>query len=457
MQPGSLRLVVGALLVGVLVVLGVLVARDLATPPPAEPVVEAPPPVPVEAPSPTVTVRHEIGRGDTLGGILSGYGLDANAIREAGLAHHDLAKVRLGKHIDLVYPPDATEPAEVHYRLGEDDVLVVARDGDAWVARIDTTHYHSEPVRLEFTVESTLWGAATDAGLRAADIVALAKIFESDIDFNTEVQAGARVEVVVDRLVRGDGFEKLGSPYAVRFQNRDKVLTATRFQASDETVPRFYDDEGYDRRGAFLRSPLEFSRVTSGFSKGRYHPVLKKNRPHYGVDFGAPTGTPVRAVARGKVTRADWAGGHGRFVKIDHDGPYETSYSHLSKINVKKGEVVAQGQIIGEVGQTGLATGPHLHYQLWVGGQYKDPLSIDLPRNRRLSDADRAQFGPWRDQLVRILDGDVPASVLAPADPDPSEPQDSGAGGEGEDSTADPGAEPAGSPEEAPETPGAGG
>lgn len=418
--PAVARLAVALLLVAAVFATATAVVRRISTrasiyatsPEPPQPSADL---VLPSAPPPKVTVRHRIGQGDTLGGILTGYGVDADAVRQAALDHHDLARVRTGRDLVLVTDETGRDVVELRYALGEDDELVVSLQGTRWVSRVETTVYQATVLRREFVVESTLWDAATGAGLRPADVVTLSKVFETDIDFNTEVRAGATVEVVVEELVRDDGFTKLGSPLAVRFRNGGKTLTATRFQSSPDQAAEYYDDEGFNRRGAFLRSPLEFSRVTSSFSKGRYHPVLKKKRAHLGTDFGAPTGTPVRAIGRGKVLKAGRNGGHGNYVEVQHEGGFKTSYSHLSRILVRKGETVAQGQLVGKVGSTGLSTGPHLHYQLWVGGKIVDAMSVDLPRNERLPASAMPAFEAWRDQLRPVLDGTAdPATLVIP-------------------------------------------
>ncbi|MCK6506192.1 peptidoglycan DD-metalloendopeptidase family protein [Myxococcota bacterium] len=382
-------------------------AAPPALPPVASTELVLPPPTP-----PAVTLRHRIGPGDTLGQVLSGYGIDAHALREAALAHHDLARLREGRDLMLVYPPDAGEVAELRYELSEDEQLVAVREGAGWQAHVEQAVYQARMVRRDFTVQATLWDAAVDAGLRPADILALAHIFESDVDFNTEVQQGARVELVVEEKTRADGFQKLGAPLAARFHNAGKEWVATRWQPPGAREPDYYDDEGFNRRGAFLRSPLEFSRVTSGFSKGRFHPILKTKRAHLGTDFGAPTGTPVRSVARGTVLKAGRNGGHGNYVEVQHEGPYRTSYSHLSRILVRKGEVVGQGQVVGQVGSTGLSTGPHLHFQLWVNGRHADAMTADLPRNERLGEDALPAFHAWRAQVRQVLDGLAPPASL---------------------------------------------
>jgi murein DD-endopeptidase MepM/ murein hydrolase activator NlpD len=165
-----------------------------------------------------------------------------------------------------------------------------------------------------------------------------------------------------------------------------------------------------------LRSPLEFSRVTSGFNLKRFHPVLKKPRPHYGVDFGAPIGTPVRAVGDGVVEMADRNGGHGNYVKLDHEGPYSSSYSHLSSISVRRGAKVRQGEIVGFVGKTGLATGPHLHFQFWVDGRYVNPLDVELPQSEALQGEELVRFQAQRDALLAQLEQGAQEQNAAVAD-----------------------------------------
>ena len=244
--------------------------------------------------------------------------------------------------------------------------------------------YETREAIRDFTVQSTLWGAATKQGLRASDIMQLAAVFEFDVDFNTELRAGATVRMVVEELYNDGRFAKLGTPLAVKLHNNgEDYLALHHTDASGDAG--YFDPNGVARKKAFLRSPLPFSRVTSGFNPRRFHPVLKTRRPHNGTDFGAPIGTPIRASGSGKVVYAGRNGGHGNFVKIDHPGPYASSYSHMHKIRVKNGQKVKQGQIIGTVGTTGMSTGPHLHYQFWKHGKFVDPMKVKLPRTQKLS------------------------------------------------------------------------
>ena len=346
--------------------------------------------------------HHNIVSGDTLGQILPQFSAPTEPVRQAALEHYDLAKIRTGKQLSFRFNPGDIAPAEIRYPLDEDRTLVVTRDGEAWASAIDAIEYEVRTGTRSLTVNSSLWEASISAGLRARDIASLAKVLEYDLDFNTEIRAGATAELLIEELWHDGELAKLGTPLALRFTNADKVYTAIQF-ADSEGDARYYDADGVSRKAAFLRSPLEFSRVTSGFNLKRYHPVLKKRRPHYGTDFGAPTGTPIRAIGDGIIKTAGWNGGHGRYIKIDHNGPYASSYSHLSKIAVKDGSRVTQGQIIGYVGSSGMSTGPHLHYQFWVNGSIVDPMKVDLPRGKQLSGAELDAFKSIRSQHLARL------------------------------------------------------
>lgn len=367
-----------------------------------------------EPPKPTWSV-HEIQRGEALGSILPRYGLPTSAVRAAALPHHDLAKLKAGQELRLMTAPGDDSATELHYKLGMDETLVVFQDGDGWSARVDAVTYDKRVATREFEVTTSLWQAAVDAGLHPRDIVGLAGVYRFDIDFNTEIRAGAKVRMVVEELWDEDGFARLGAPLAVVMRNGDKDYVAIRFEDGEKEA-QYYDTKGRARRKPFLRSPLKFSRVTSGFNRNRYHPVLKKRRPHNGVDFGAPKGTPVHAVGDGKVTFSGTNGGHGRYVKLSHNGPYASSYSHLSRLTVKKGQRVRQGQVIGYVGSTGLATGPHLHYQFWVDGKYVNPLTVKLPSAGVPGVKDKAGFNAWRDRWLAELTPQEDTGATAVAD-----------------------------------------
>lgn len=391
--------------------LGAVAALDY-TPPPRAPIVDMPPMGSLEPPEPEPIIRetaHTIGAGDTAGALLRRFGAPVDAVIRAAKPVYDLTKLRAGRVIDVVwYDPDP-EPVQIRYALDEDRTLVLERapgaEASAWTGRMDVIQYETKLGIRDVVVKSSLWQAAIDAGLRPADIASLATVFEYDVDFNTEIQPGASAHMVIDELWKDGAVAKLGQPRAVRFTNGNKTYMAIRFTRADGSSG-YFDANGMARKKAFLRSPLAFSRVTSGFSLARYHPILKRSRPHLGVDFGAPEGTPVRAVGDGVVVSAGKEGGHGNFVKIKHAGSYASSYSHLSKINVKQGARVHQGDLVGAVGSTGLATGPHLHFQFWINDKIVNPLKLEMPTQEVLPADELAAFMVERDRWLALLDGD---------------------------------------------------
>ena len=249
----------------------------------------------------------------------------------------------------------------------------------------------SEVIRLEGVVESSLFGAVEGAGGRPALAVEMAEIFRWDVDFLRDLRQGDSFVVIVDEQRIEGEFYRYGTIFAARFTNKGKALDAVVFPDQNGRLG-YYDLDGVPLRKMFLRSPLKFSRVTSRFSMSRFHPVLKKRMPHYGVDYGAPVGTPVHVTADGIVTMAGRNGGAGNMVRVRHPNGYETNYLHLSRYGggIRKGVRVTQGQVIGYVGSTGYSTGPHLDYRVRHNGSWINPLSISSPPVEPL-EADRLQ------------------------------------------------------------------
>ncbi len=403
------HLTIRALATGIVGLLGLGLVGFLASPDqpsapaetqPALPLAPEPPPAPRFS-----DVTHGIARGETLGAILPRYGVsDVLAVVEAASEHADLTRIRAGRDLVFTFERDVEAPIALRYMLDEDNTLVVHLDGESPWAELETVTYGSHQGARSLVVEGSLWSAAIEAGLRPGDIVRLARVFEYEVDFNTELRAGATFTVVGEELTLGGEFSKMGELHAVRLDNDGKSYTAVYFERSDGEAG-WYHPDGTASKRPFLRSPLEFSRVTSGFNPKRFHPVLKTSRPHYGTDFGAPTGTPVRATGNGKVVFSGTKGGYGKHVKLDHPGPYTSSYSHLSKISVKNGSAVKQGDVIGYVGATGLATGPHLHYEFRENNKPVDPMKIKLPTVEPLPKGELAAFQAQAERVLPLLDG----------------------------------------------------
>jgi len=365
----------------------------------------------------TTIVSAHIAAGATLASILHAQHVVASdvteLVRRAGSVF-DLRKVRK----DQPYRLETTAVGTVRrldYEIDGDRLLHVARaDRDqqlvAEVLPIAKTR-RVEIVRAQIDREHTSLVAALDDAGETIDLtLALADIFGGEIDFSTDVQPGDRVELAVEKQFRDGGrFAGNGPILAAEFVNAGRTIRAVRF-TSDGGKPDYYDPRGVSMRRFFLASPLKFQPVvTSAFSRNRFHPVLREYRAHLGVDYRAPIGAPVIAVADGVVMSAGASGGSGNMVHLRHASGFETQYLHLSSIAVRAGAHVHQGDLIGRVGATGLATGPHLDYRVKKNGSYVDPLAAhrSMPPGDPIPRAQMAAFVEARDRAL--------ASLAAPA------------------------------------------
>jgi murein DD-endopeptidase MepM/ murein hydrolase activator NlpD len=225
------------------------------------------------------------------------------------------------------------------------------------------------------TIRSSLFAATDEARMPDSVAVQMAEIFSGDIDFHRSLRKGDRFHVVYEALEADGEPLKFGRVLSAEFVNNGKSYAAIWFQEPGANKGAYYSVNGESLRKAYLASPLEFSRITSGF-KMRFHPLLQKWKAHLGVDYAAPTGTPARTVGDGVVDFAGWQNGYGNVVIVKHRSNHTTLYAHLSRVNVRKGQSVSQGQTIGLVGSTGWSTGPHLHFEFRVDGQHKDPMTL---------------------------------------------------------------------------------
>jgi len=333
--------------------------------------------------SSAISVRDIVPSGATLDALLRRHGLTAEAamrVVSATAAVFDPRRLRASRPFMLARTDDG-EPQYFEYEIDEDRVLQVALAGDngaldAEVRPIPKSlAVASAAGRLSATAPS-LFQAMEESGERPQLSIDLAQIFAGEIDFNSELQPDDRFAVSFERWIREDGAWTYGKILAAEFQNNGRTLRAIRF-APPGGEPSYYDEQGRSLRRFFLKSPLKFEpRITSRFQLNRRHPVLHVSRAHRGVDYGAPTGAPVVAVASGLVVSVSRDAANGRMVRLRHASGYETSYLHLSAFapGLRRGDRVQQGELIGRVGSSGLATGPHLHYGLKKNGVYVDPV-----------------------------------------------------------------------------------
>jgi len=373
------------------------------------------PPAPIQrVQSQALTVlAGTITRNSTLESLL-GEALGPSGIHHLVVAArplYDLAQLSVGQPFRLTIGPDGVLAAFT-YSIDELRTLVVRRNGSSLEAEVQTRTYETRVETVSGVITSSLFGAVEDAGEEDLLAVDLAAIFEWDVDFNTELQKGDSFRLAVEKQFLEGRFSRYGSILAAELMRGERVLRAVRFEATKG--PEYFTPDGLPMRKTFLRSPLKFTRISSGFSRARFHPVLKTTRPHLGVDYAAPTGTPVRAAADGTVVLAGWSGGYGRTVRIRHGRGLETLYGHLSRIAVKNGQHVQQGALIGAVGSTGLATGPHLDYRTLRNGVYVNPLTIQPPPAEPVPASQRASFEVARDSQLALLGPLAPVPARGP-------------------------------------------
>lgn len=394
---------------------------DEAEPVVAEPETPAPPPPPA-----WVEEAVQIKSGVVITSLLQDQGLEyseALAVVRSAQDIHDLAKIRAGETVTvrkdtddgsfkgLVYPLD---------RFEERRLVVMRDDAGAFAAEEEARAVERIATPVVGQVEGSLWATGMNMGLSAENLVSLAGIFEWEIDFNTQIRPGDRFRMVVEDIRDAETGEHLrfDTILAAEYETHNGTsFLGIRYEDSDEKVG-YFNAEGLASKKMFLKSPLKFSRVSSRFGK-RYHPVLKKWRAHKGTDYAAGAGTPIRAIGRGTVTFRGTKGGYGRHVRVKHNGKYASSYSHLSRYAVRSGEVVEQGEVIGYVGSSGLATGPHLHFEFYVNGRQTDFLRQQFPRSEPIAKSERADFEAVRDAILPDLNGiPWPAPTVAEGDAD---------------------------------------
>lgn len=294
--------------------------------------------------------------------------------------------------------------AKATFRFSPVEKLVVTKKDQKWAAEKVLEKVDIKNVSFVGHVESTLWESALEAQMDPYLIFAMAEIFGWEVDFNREVQSGDYWRITAEqKFVKGQPVG-WGDVLASEYVNQGKVHTAVLYREGDEEIG-YYSLEGENLRKMFLKSPLKFGRITSRFNRRRFHPKLRITRPHNGVDYGAPIGTPVRSVANGVIMSAGYRGGGGKVVKVRHNSTYQTAYKHLSRYGkgIRSGTKVRQGQIIAYTGNTGLSTGPHLHYEFYKHGRFVDPLRQDFPSAEPIAKELKAKFTQQAKVLMATL------------------------------------------------------
>jgi murein DD-endopeptidase MepM/ murein hydrolase activator NlpD len=337
----------------------------------------------------------EVQRGDTLGAIFTRLGI-SHTLMHRILGHSAITKamvrLRPGQELAFRIPEEGVLKA-VRFDRDEATRVVVEIEAGKIVERLIERPIERRIHFAQATIASSLFDAGQQAGMSDPLIMRMAQVLGYDIDFALDLRRGDSFAVIYDEVYREGEHLRGGDIIAVTFINRGKRFDAIRHESANGQID-YYAADGRPLRRAFIRTPVDFTRISSRFSQGRQHPILGRMRAHRGVDYAAPTGTPVKAAGNGRVTLRGANGGYGNTVVIEHGNRITTLYAHLSRFapNIRVGSRVQQGQTIGYVGMTGLATGPHLHYEFRVNGTHRDPLSIDLPAADPLGPSEMMRF-----------------------------------------------------------------
>jgi murein DD-endopeptidase MepM/ murein hydrolase activator NlpD len=373
-----------------------------------------------------VTCVDTVRRGDTFGTLLLRNRLYLRdierVIREVQRSElFSLRRLRPGETVAVSLDLDG-RLQRLAYQKSPDQVYVLEAAPGSLRTYVTGLDYHTYYRKIAGQVCTTLDEAIRNGGGDPALVMELATAFASDIDFLTEPRKGDEVTLLVqEKRYRG---ERVGACeiYFADYRGQCVRQTAIRFPpaAQEGAGGAYFTPDGESLLRTFLRSPLNYRRISSHFSRRRFHPILRRWRPHLGVDYAAPMGTPVVSVGAGVVTRAGWNGGFGRYVEIRHDHLYVTSYGHLSRIarGLKRGTRVKRGQVIGLVGSSGLSTGPHLDFRVKRGDRFIDPLRMDNPPAKPIPEALRAAFDAHVARLAALVDTVAPGDLVPAEDGD---------------------------------------
>ncbi len=348
----------------------------------------------------TVTIQT----GDSLARIFQKQSIpakDLQNIMKLGKPVKALTKMMPGTEIQFI-KNSQHELVQIRFPLDETDTLIIDKTTTGYKSSTDQLKVETELVSVNGIIKDSLFLSAKNAGLTDNLIMQLAGIFGWDIDFVLDIRKGDRFTVVYEKRFAGGNFLGNGVIVAAEFVNQGKSYRAVQF-VDNKGNRNYFTPDGFSMRKAFLRAPLNFKYISSGFQRRRFHPILKRVKPHRGIDYRAPRGTPVYAAGDGKVIRSGYSKYNGNYVFIKHGEKYVTKYLHFSKRKVRYGQRVKQGQTIGYVGMTGLAEAPHLHYEFRVNGVHRNPRTVQLPQARPIDKKHKKLFLASTKTLVSRL------------------------------------------------------
>lgn len=351
-----------------------------------------------------VTLKKTIRSGDTASSILECY-LTPSQIHELGRAARDVYPLtRLKVNNPYTLSVEGEHLRRMEYEIDRNEKLrITCTDNGFEVSRAPIV-YDVETTFVSGAITSNLFNAVNDAGETPGFAITLADIFAWDVDFVRDIREGDRFKAIVEKRFRNGKPAGYGRIQAAEFINQGHRYSAFYFEGKDGHGA-YYDAQGNSMRKAFLKAPLHFSRISSGYSMNRMHPILKRRRPHQGIDYAAPTGTPIRTVADGTIIAKRYTKAAGKYLKLRHRNGYETVYNHMNNYarGMHKGKKVVQGEVIGYVGSTGYSTGPHLDFRMKRHGKYLNPLTVESPSGEPIPKTELQAFQTRIAPLVAAL------------------------------------------------------
>lgn len=338
----------------------------------------------------------QFGRGDTLATVLARHDMSPSDVHYIGIALNDALppnKIRAGSEVVIVRNIHSGQIEEIQIQKSTDVWVTVKNSSQGWVTEVNDHHLFVRTYVTNGIVTDSLWNAAMKRQIPAETILDLADLFGWQVDFTSGLRKGDTFSLIYQKRIVKDGLTLPGDILAAQFVNEGNEFFGYRQMMADGTT-EYYDERHHSLRREFLKTPLRYRYISSGFSKSRFHPILKIYRPHLGIDFAAPTGTPVSSLGDGTVVFCGRKGGYGKYIQVKHGDAYETCYGHLSGYapGIKKGARVSQGQVIGYVGSTGLSTGPHLDFRVKYRGSFINPNNIKSKPAAPLPDDLKEEF-----------------------------------------------------------------
>jgi murein DD-endopeptidase MepM/ murein hydrolase activator NlpD len=358
-----------------------------------------------------------VGKGDALGKVMQKEGIDAgevHAIITAMAKNFNPRSLKAGQDIHMHFEPqgDDYKLTDLKIELNPLKTVTVTRDGEEFVSALEEKEVKQVVQAQKAVIKNSLYGSAAQAGIPKSIVSEAIKIYSQNVDFQRDVQSGDMLEVMYETHQTDDGYiAQTGNVLFARLTLGGREIPLYRYESADGAVD-FYGPDGKSTKKTLMKTPIDGARMSSGFGMRR-HPVLGYSKMHKGIDFAAPTGTPIYAAGDGKIEKAGRFSSYGNYVRVRHRGDLDTAYAHLSKIapGIRPGARVKQGQIIGYVGTTGRSTGPHLHYEVLVAGKHVNPRGLNLPVGQALAGADLKKFKSFvnnvHNEYAALLGGPV--------------------------------------------------